>query len=85
VETKAIEKKNLETHVELCAERYRFLESKLETLDEKITEVEGVVKGIHSCMLKIQNKTNDQIIKWGGAIIVGLCGVIGWLIVNFVA
>jgi hypothetical protein len=31
-----IEKKNLEAHVELCAERYRFIEEKLESLEGKI-------------------------------------------------
>ena len=31
VDTTDIEKKSLEAHVELCAERYRFLENKLET------------------------------------------------------
>ena len=36
-DTTDIEKKSLEAHVELCAERYRLLETKLESMDEKIT------------------------------------------------
>jgi len=36
VETTSIEKKNLETHVELCAERYKFLETKLETVKKRL-------------------------------------------------
>ena len=32
-DTTEIEKKSLEAHVELCAERYRFLEEKLESVE----------------------------------------------------
>jgi len=37
VEATDIEKKSLEAHVELCAERYNALEDRLSTLDGKIT------------------------------------------------
>ena len=33
MDTTEIEKKSLEAHVELCAERYKLLELKLETVD----------------------------------------------------
>ena len=35
-----IERRSLEAHVELCAKRYSYLESKMESLDEKITKVD---------------------------------------------
>jgi hypothetical protein len=35
VDTTDIEKKSLEAHVELCAERYRMLELKVETVEKK--------------------------------------------------
>jgi phage shock protein A len=84
METKAIEKKNLETHVELCAERYKFLENKLETVEEKVTGLEGVIREVHDMIQDMGRRRNDQIVTWGGAIIAGLCGVIGWLLVNYV-
>ena len=34
--TTDIEKKSLEAHVELCAERYKLLETKLETVEEGV-------------------------------------------------
>ena len=34
-DTTEIEKKSLEAHVELCAQRYKFLEDKLESVEEK--------------------------------------------------
>ena len=85
VETKAIEKKNLETHVELCSERYKFLENKLESVEEKVTGLELVIREVHDMVQHMTNKRNDQIMTWGGATIAGLVGIIGWLIVNFVA
>jgi len=84
VETTAIEKKNLETHVELCAERYKFMEQKLETVEEKITGLEGVIREVHDMIAAMTQRRNDQIITWGGAIIATLVGVIGWLLMTYV-
>ena len=84
VETTAIEKKNLETHVELCAERYKFLESKLETVEEKVTGLEIVIREVHDMIAEMTQRRNDQIMTWGGGIIATLVGVIGWLIINYV-
>ena len=84
VETTAIEKKNLETHVELCAERYKFMEQKLEVVEEKVTGLEAVIREVHDMVQHMSNKRNDQIITWGGGIIATLVGVIGWLVVTYV-
>ena len=85
VETTAIEKKNLETHVELCAERYKFMEQKLETVEEKITGLEAVIREVHDMVQHMAAKRNDQIIAWGGGTIAFLVGVVGWLVVTYVA
>jgi phage shock protein A len=85
VETTAIEKKNLETHVELCAERYKFMEQKLETVEEKITGLEGVIREVHDMVQHMGNRRNDQIIAWGTGTIAFLVGVVGWLVVTYVA
>ena len=85
VETTSIEKKNLETHVELCAERYKFLETKLETVEEKVTGLEGVIREVHDMVQDMGRRRNDQIIGWGAGIIAFLAGVIGWLVINYVA
>lgn len=79
-DTTDIEKKSLEAHVELCAERYRFLEQKLEDLEEKITGLDNVIKQVHHMMQQVSEKRNDQIIAWGLGIIGTLCGVIAWLV-----
>jgi chromosome segregation ATPase len=83
-DTTDIEKKSLEAHVELCATRYRFLETKLEALDEKITQVTSVIREVHDKVEEISSKRNDQIMTWGGAAITGLIAIIGYLLAVFV-
>jgi len=84
VEATDIEKKSLEAHVELCAERYNALETKLATLDSKIGSVATMVKEVKDCVSKITEKQNDRLIGWGVAIIASLCGLCGWLIAHYV-
>jgi predicted nucleic acid-binding Zn-ribbon protein len=83
-DTREIEKKSLEAHVELCAERYRFLENKLSALDDKISSVGSVIREVHDKVDQMSNKRNDQIMTWAGAVIVSLVGIIGYLLAVFV-
>jgi hypothetical protein len=84
VDTTDIEKKSLEAHVELCAERYRFLENKLETVEATVSNVNEMVADIRDMMDKIVDKRNDQIIKWGTAIIGSLVASIVYLVMQYV-
>lgn len=84
VDTTDIEKKSLEAHVELCAERYRYLEDKLETMEAAIINVNTLVVDIREMMSSVVEKRNNQIIAWGIGIIGSLIAVIGFLISHFV-
>jgi hypothetical protein len=84
VDTTDIEKKSLEAHVELCAERYRYLEEKLDSLENRSIENNKMISDIKSMVQTVVNKRNDQIISWGLGIIVALGGVIGWFITHYV-
>ena len=79
-----IEKKSLEAHVELCAERYRFLEEKLETLESTLVSVKSDVVSVKDMMQKVVNQRNTQLINWGIGIIAVMGSAIGYLVVNFV-
>lgn len=79
-----IEKKSLEAHVELCAERYRFLEEKLETLEDKISKLTGTVSEVHAVVTKFAEKSNDRLIAWGVGLIATLTGAVGYLLMNYV-
>ena len=84
VDTTNIEKKSLEAHVELCAERYRYLEEKLESLEARSIENNKMISDIRSMIQTVVANRNDQIIKWGLGIIVTLGGIVGWLVTHYV-
>jgi len=84
VDTTDIEKKSLEAHVELCAERYRYLEEKLESLEARSIENNKMISDIRGMIQTVVANRNDQIIKWGLGIIVTLGGIVGWLVTNYI-
>ena len=84
VDTTDIEKKSLEAHVELCAERYRYLEEKLDSLEAKSNETNKMVSDIKGMVQTVVNKRNDQLISWGLGIIVAMSSAIGWLVTHYI-
>jgi len=84
VDTTDIEKKSLEAHVELCAERYRLLELKIENVETSVGSVKKVVTEVHEMMQKITDKQTDRLISWGIGIIGFLIGTVGWLLSHYV-
>ena len=78
-----IEKKSLEAHVELCAERYNALETRISHVDSKIVSLEKIVREVHDMIQKMSEKRNDQIIGWGIGIITMLTGLVGWLLSQY--
>ena len=84
VDTTAIEKKSLEAHVELCAERYSQLELRLDNVDAKIASLEQMVSQIRDMVRDMAAKRNDQLISWGLGIISLLTASTGWLLVTYV-
>lgn len=82
--TTEIEKKSLEAHVELCAERYKLLETKLETVELNVAVTKNIVQDLSKTVSKMAEKTNDRLIKWGVGIIATLAGVCGWLLTHYI-
>jgi hypothetical protein len=83
VEATDIEKKSLEAHVELCAERYNALEDKIAALDDKITGVGTMLKELKETVGKMAEKNNDRLITWGVGIIGTLTAAIVYLITHY--
>lgn len=88
--TTDIEKKSLEAHVDLCAERYRQLDHRIEAMDnrldvldkkidEKIDKMETILERIADKIEEIQVRRNDQLVTWGTAIIGVLITLVGTL------
>jgi hypothetical protein len=84
MDTTDIEKKSLEAHVELCAERYRMLELKIETVESGVDSVKIMVTEVHEMMHTMADKRNDQLINWGIGIIGFLVATVGWMLTNYV-
>jgi hypothetical protein len=84
VDTTAIEKKSLEAHVELCAERYNALENRIDSMIVCIDEIKSDVKQMHSMIQLMSEKRNNQLISWGLGIMGSMAAVIGWLLVQYV-
>lgn len=79
-----IEKVNLEAHVELCAERYKSLEEKLDQVDQRISALEKHVLSIKD---SISNKTvgiNKQLLAISTTIIGVLLTANITLIINLI-
>ena len=64
-----IEKQNLEAHVELCAERYKSLEDKLDNLEERMDKLEGHMVDIKNSLVSSERHRTSQLIKYGITII----------------
>ena len=84
MDTTDIEKKSLEAHVELCAERYRMLELKIQNVESDVSSVKTMVTEVHGMMQKMSAKQNDRLISWGIGIIGSLIGLVGWLISQYI-
>ncbi len=83
-DTTDIEKKSLEAHVELCAERYRFLEEKLENVESKISSVNSTLTQVRNMVEVMSEKQNDRILNWGMGLIGILTTIIAFLLVQYV-
>jgi tetrahydromethanopterin S-methyltransferase subunit G len=71
-----LERENLEAHVDLCAERYKALESRLTAIEEKVAT-------LHTEMLKGNTGMVKVIIGATGTIVAGLLSTIVVLLMKF--
>lgn len=84
MDTTDIEKKSLEAHVELCAERYRMLELKIETVEASIGSLQSMVESVHGMVHTMSARRNDQLIRWGIGMIGFLVATVGWMLTRYV-
>lgn len=80
-----IEKQNLEAHVELCAERYANLETKLSNLDERMDKLEIHLVDIKDSLTVKDSGQYKVLITIGTAVLVALLGGMITLIVQLTA
>lgn len=71
-----IEKENLEAHVELCAERYRQLNEKLDTLESKVADMGIDIKDIKDSLHNEKNNKNNAVIGFLVSLVLLLGGTV---------
>jgi len=84
VEATEIEKKSLEAHVELCAERYNALEDKMTAMSENIAHLCVMVAEVKDNVSQINNQRNTQLINWAVGSIGVLTAALGYMIAHYV-
>jgi len=75
-ESKNIEQKNLEAHVELCHQRYESLENRLGAIEKKVETIHQDIQHGNKSMIKV-------IIGATGTIVAGLLSTIVVLLLKF--
>jgi hypothetical protein len=81
-DTTDIEKKSLEAHVELCAQRYNALDERIKIINEKIISLSKMTTEVHQMVHRMSEKRSDQLIAWGVAVIGALFSAVVYLIIN---
>lgn len=75
-----IEKENLEAHVELCAERYKALDNKLNHMDKRLDTVEEHVVAIRETISNstggINNQTINMLAGVAGILLTAILGIL---------
>jgi hypothetical protein len=77
-----IEKKSLEAHVELCAERYDQLDNRLINVERRMEKIEGHMVDIKEAIEQSNNGQNKQLIAIGTTIIGVLITAIVALVIH---
>jgi len=77
-----LERENLEAHVDLCAERYRVLEEKLNRLETKVDGLTTAMSKVAEKQTSASLSSNKLIIGAAATVIAGLLSTIVLLLLN---
>lgn len=79
-----LERTNLEAHVDLCQERYRVLEEKVNRLGDHLERLSNDITIMREESLKAHQSSNKMILGAAATIVSGLLGTIVVMLVAFV-
>ena len=77
-----LERENLEAHVDLCAERYRVLEEKLNRLENKVDNLSNTISVMAEKQVTDKASSNKLVIGAAGTVIAGLLSTVVLLLLN---
>jgi hypothetical protein len=72
-----IERTSLEAHVDICAERYDKMETKMETMELRLAKVETIVSDIKNMLIEKETLAYKKLVGLG-------IGIIGSLLTTLV-
>jgi septal ring factor EnvC (AmiA/AmiB activator) len=78
-----LERQNLEAHVDLCEERYRVLEEKVNRIGDGLDRLSKDVAEMRAESIKQHQSANKMLLATAGTIISGLLGTIVVVLVAF--
>jgi hypothetical protein len=84
IEATDIEKKSLEAHVELCAERYNALEDKMTAMSVNIAHLCEMVAEVKNSVSQMNNQRNNQLLNWAVGSIGVLMAALGYMVSHYV-
>jgi tetrahydromethanopterin S-methyltransferase subunit G len=79
-----IENTSLEAHVSLCAERYKNLDTRLNSVEKRLDKIESGLVEIKELLQKDKNQLNGKVIVAAGTVITILVSAIGFLLSHYV-
>jgi len=71
-ETTSLERTNLEAHVDLCAERYKGLESRLDRVEKEIKDVRKDIQEMREENLKMHQNSNKILLGAAATVVAGV-------------
>lgn len=82
IQQSRLERENLEAHVDLCAERYRVLEEKLNRLEDKVDDLTDSIGLMAEKSQADKSSTTKIIIGASATVIAGLLSTVVVLLIN---
>ena len=82
IQQSRLERENLEAHVDLCAERYRVLEEKLNRLESKVDTLATTITKLAEKQTADKVAGNKMIVGAAATVIAGLLSTVVLLLLN---
>ena len=80
--TTTLERTNLEAHVDLCAERYKGLETRLDKVEKAVLDLHKEMRTMHEENVKNHTNTNKIMLGAAATVTAGILSTIIVLLMN---
>jgi len=80
--TTELERTNLEAHVDLCAERYKGLETRLENVEKAVKDLHQEMRRMHDESMKNHQSSNRILLGSAATVAAGILSTIIVLLMN---